>query len=340
MSTISRNFAVVAVSTTILLIVNVAFVVYIRRKHSREISDVVEKFDEELRKEIYQRSKERLGRISVQRKSRERLNQENLKSGYQYRPIGYVQSPFPDRRGCPRQPVLVPAALGKIKFDKSIIQFEHFKEIVQFSHIWVIFVFHENTNGDTEADNIPARIKPPRLGGTKVGCLTTRSPHRPNAIGLSVCEVIDVGPDFISVCGIDMVDGTPVLDIKPYIPYDSIQLQSSDTCLSQSSPLPMTVAASIFPTILSDGTAYTDRHLKVPSWIIDSDIPLHPVNFDGCAVEALNDLVSDKLMHHCTNAAHAMDLITQVKYSNYVHFIFTTDFNRSILIFDRCFDKI
>jgi tRNA-Thr(GGU) m(6)t(6)A37 methyltransferase TsaA len=309
---IARNGVVVAVSATILIIFNVAIVVCIRRRHSREISEVEKKFDEELKKERAQRGKERLGRISVQKKSRERLTQENLKSGYQYRPIGYVQSPFPDRRGCPRQPVLVPAALGKIKFDKSIIQFEHFKEIVQFSHIWVIFVFHDNTNGDTEADNIPARIKPPRLGGAKVGCLTTRSPHRPNAIGLSVCEIIDVGPDYISVCGIDMVDGTPVLDIKPYIPYDSIQLQSSGGCQSQSSPLPMAVAASKLSSTLSDGSAYKDRQLKVPSWIIDSDIPLHPVNFDDCAVEALDNLVLDKVMHHCNSAAHAMDLITQV----------------------------
>ena len=343
MSTKTRDSVVIAVSATLLLVVNVAFIVCIRRKHLRELLNVEKNFEEELLKEKTQRSKERLGRISVQKKSRERLTQENLKSGYQYRPIGYVQSPFPDRRGCPRQPVLVPAALGRIKFDKSIIQFEHFKEIVQFSHIWVIFVFHDNTNGDTEADNIPARIKPPRLGGAKVGCLTTRSPHRPNALGLSVCEVIDVGPDFISVCGIDMVDGTPVLDIKPYIPYDSIQLQSSGDCQSQSSLLPMTVAASIFPTITSDGSAYKDRQLKVPSWIIDSDIPLHPVNFDDSALEGLDNLVLDKLMHHCTSAAHAMDLITQVVYSLQlccVDIICITEVDRLIFILlDRYYDK-
>mmetsp|Transcript_2916 Transcript_2916/g.3053 ORF Transcript_2916/g.3053 Transcript_2916/m.3053 type:complete len:372 (+) Transcript_2916:315-1430(+) len=249
--------------------------------------------------------KERLGRINVQKRERDRLTLENLKSGYQYRPIGFIESPFPDRRGTPRQPVLVPAAKGKIRFNKSLIQNEHFKEISQFSHIWVIFVFHENTNTDSES--LPARITPPRLG-KKVGCLSTRSPHRPNNIGLSVCEVVEVGNDYIGISGIDFVDGTPVLDIKPYIPYDSIQLQTEENG-SHSIPLPMSVEGS---SIQSDGSMYEARRLVVPTWIVDSDVPMHPVSFDECALKTIEDLVLDRMLNHCSTIGQAIDLIRQV----------------------------
>ena len=303
----SKVTIISAATITVALVIDVAFILYYRNQSLRNIALAKEKFSEELKKEKDLREKERLGRISVQKRTRDRLTVQNLKQGYQYRPIGFVESPFPDRRGTPRQPVLVPAAKGKIRFDKSIIQAEHFKEITQFSHIWVIFVFHENTNGDTESSQVPARIKPPRLGGQKVGCLTTRSPHRPNAIGLSVCEVVEVGSDFIQVSGIDMVDGTPVLDIKPYIPYDSIQLESREgDDPSASFPLPMSVAASF------DGSIYKERKLIVPSWIIDSDIPLHPVTFDVSAIESLNDLVLDRMLSHSSTSIEALDLITQV----------------------------
>ena len=303
----SKVTIISAATITVALVIDVAFVLYYRNQSLRNIALAKEKFSEELKKEKDLREKERQGRISVQKRTRDRLTVQNLKQGYQYRPIGFVESPFPDRRGTPRQPVLVPAAMGKIRFDKSIIQAEHFKEITQFSHIWVIFVFHENTNGDTESSQVPARIKPPRLGGQKVGCLTTRSPHRPNAIGLSVCEVVEVGSDFIQVSGIDMVDGTPVLDIKPYIPYDSIQLESREgDDPSASFPLPMSVAASF------DGSIHKERKLKVPSWIIDSDIPLHPVTFDVSAIESLNDLVLDRMLSHSSTSIEALDLITQV----------------------------
>lgn len=75
----------------------------------------------------------------------------------------------------------------------------------------VIWAFHGNTNGDSCTKETPAKVKPPRCS-FRVGCLSTRSPHRPNAIGLSVVQVIGVGADYIDICGLDMVDGTPVFD--------------------------------------------------------------------------------------------------------------------------------
>ena len=303
--------SIAAIATSV--IIEIAIVTYLRRKCCDDIAAAERKFEKELQVEKDLREKERLGRISVQKRTRDRLTEENLKVGYQYRPIGFIESPFPDRRGTPRQPVLVPAAMGKIRFDKNIIQHEHFKEIIQFSHVWVVFVFHENTNGDTEFSQVPARIKPPRLGGQKVGCLSTRSPHRPNAIGLSVCEIVDVGNDYIRIRGVDMVDGTPVLDIKPYIPYDSIQLEANDGD-DKIVPLPMSVAASASIYMQPDGSIYKERRLTVPSWIVDSDIPLHPVVFDECAMQALDDIVLDRMLSHCHTSTEATDLITQVRH--------------------------
>ena len=314
MSTSSRTNGITAAVIAFTIALDIAALIYMHKRCCASITVIEKSFEEELQKEKELREKERIGRISVQKKTRDRLTEQSLKLGYQYRPIGFVESPFPDRRGTPRQPVLVPAAVGKIRFDKTIIQFEHFKEIIQFSHIWVLFVFHENTNGDTEASQLPARIKPPRLGGLKVGCLTTRSPHRPNNIGLSVCEVVEVGSDYITISGIDMVDGTPVIDIKPYIPYDSIQLETKDGDDTESvAPLPMSVAASYSNCDQPHDNTFKERRLTVPSWIIDSDIPLLPVNFNACALESLNELIVDRLLIHCTTNSHAIDLITQVQ---------------------------
>ena len=100
-----------------------------------------------------------------------------------------------------------------------------------FSHLWVVFVFHAHGLGDARVE---ASIRPPRLGGArKVGVLASRSPHRPNPIGLSAVKLERIDLDAaggieIHVTGVDVLDGTPVLDIKPYLPYaDSIPEASS-----------------------------------------------------------------------------------------------------------------
>lgn len=137
-----------------------------------------------------------------------------------FKPIGYVVSPFRDKYGVPRQPSLSIAARGKIKLNHDPDLVTALKTLEQFSHLWIIFVFHQHGG-----KNWKPSIRPPRLGGrTKVGVLASRSPHRPNPIGMSVVQILDVnlsaqgGPE-ISVAGLDLIDGTPVLDIKPYISY-------------------------------------------------------------------------------------------------------------------------
>src|SRR5690606_33996093 len=99
-----------------------------------------------------------------------------------------------------------------------------------FSHIWLIFVFHQNSGPFHQG-----KIHPPRLNGEKVGVFATRSPHRPNNIGLSLVELISVNEKecSIQVAGLDLVDGTPILDIKPYVPQHDLAENASSGWLDK-----------------------------------------------------------------------------------------------------------
>lgn len=127
--------------------------------------------------------------------------------------IGYLESCFPDKFGTPRQPGLVPSSWARLKIDKKYQPEEALIGLSSFSHIWVIFLFHKNTNL-----RYHAKIHPPRLEGQSIGVFATRSPHRPNPIGLSLLKLEKIQGDFVYVSGVDLIDGTPIIDIKPYLP--------------------------------------------------------------------------------------------------------------------------
>ncbi len=137
--------------------------------------------------------------------------------------IGTISSPFKEKFGIPRQPALAKNIISEIVITPPYNRIEAFKELDVFSHIWLSFIFHQNTRTEWK----PC-IRPPRLGGNKkIGVFASRSPFRPNDLGLSVVELINItvtdGEIRIKVRGADLVDGTPIVDIKPYIPYtDSI----------------------------------------------------------------------------------------------------------------------
>ena len=139
-------------------------------------------------------------------------------------PIGHVISCFKEKFGTPRQPGLVPASLAEIVLEPEFRNSDVFRELEGFSHIWVIFQFHH-----TQGKGWHPTVRPPRLGGNRrVGVFASRSPFRPNPIGLSAIRLLrventtDRGP-ILKVAGVDLIDGTPVLDIKPYLPFtDSI----------------------------------------------------------------------------------------------------------------------
>ena len=133
--------------------------------------------------------------------------------------IGTVHTDFPDKFGVPRQSNVVKSLTGKISFNPPYNQPEAFHGLEGFDRVWILFRFHR-----AERDNFCATVKPPRLGGnTPVGVFATRSPFRPNSIGMTCAKIdkIEYGENgaVLYVSGIDLVDGTPVVDIKPYLPY-------------------------------------------------------------------------------------------------------------------------
>lgn len=132
--------------------------------------------------------------------------------------IGVVRSPFSQKFGIPRQPDLVPAAHICIELKKEFTP-DCVRGLDEFDYIWVQFVFH-----DAIAEGWAQMVRPPRLGGKKkVGVFATRSPHRPNHMGLSLLKLLRIDTTGGSVklyCGGgDLLDGTPVVDIKPYIAF-------------------------------------------------------------------------------------------------------------------------
>jgi tRNA (adenine37-N6)-methyltransferase len=127
--------------------------------------------------------------------------------------IGYVRSCFREKFGTPRQPGLVPESSGFIELVPQVQPQFSLQGLAGFSHLWVIFLFHKNHQA-----RFHAKIHPPRLEGESIGVYATRSPHRPNELGLSLVKIESVTEKGIYVSGLDIIEGTPVLDIKPYLP--------------------------------------------------------------------------------------------------------------------------
>ncbi|UTL80132.1 tRNA (N6-threonylcarbamoyladenosine(37)-N6)-methyltransferase TrmO [Pseudomonas putida] len=134
-------------------------------------------------------------------------------------PVGIVRSCFKEKFAIPRQPQLAPAARGVLELLPPFDQGEAVAGLEQVSHVWLLFLFHQALE-----DKPRLKVRPPRLGGNKsMGVFATRATHRPNGIGQSVVRLEGVEPGRLLLSGIDLLDGTPVLDIKPYVPYaDSI----------------------------------------------------------------------------------------------------------------------
>ena len=135
--------------------------------------------------------------------------------GYSFEPVGIVRSCFVEKFAIPRQPRLAPAARGVVELLPPYDQPEALRGLEQASHVWLLFVFHAVSTGP---DHL--RVRPPRLGGNRrIGVFASRATHRPNPIGQSVVRLDAVGQGCLHVSGLDLLDGTPILDIKPYVPY-------------------------------------------------------------------------------------------------------------------------
>ena len=123
------------------------------------------------------------------------------------KPIGKVHSVFKEKFGTPRQFGFASNGFGRLELDSCSACYG-FEEGM---YVWLFFVFH------LDLHCTKLKIKPPKLGGQKLGVFATRSPHRPNPIGLSLGKIERVEPNSLVLSGIDLVEGTPVLDVKPYI---------------------------------------------------------------------------------------------------------------------------
>ena len=129
------------------------------------------------------------------------------------RVIGHLRSCFREKFGTPRQPQVVPGATAALTIAREFLPEHSLAGLDRFTHVWLLSYFHLNTN-----KTVRPKIHPPRLKGESVGLFASRSPHRPSPIGLSLARLVKVERDTVHLAGIDLVDGTPILDLKPYLP--------------------------------------------------------------------------------------------------------------------------
>lgn len=142
---------------------------------------------------------------------------DHLNQTIKIEPIGIMHSPFGEKFGTPRQSGLIETAVGEIELFPPFNDPRMLQGLDGFSHIWITFQFDRCVEQGWQA-----RVRPPRLGGNiEVGVFASRAPFRPNHLGLSVVRLIEIrqAPLRLRVSGVDLVDATPVIDIKPYLPY-------------------------------------------------------------------------------------------------------------------------
>lgn len=133
-----------------------------------------------------------------------------------FKVIGHIRSDFPEKFGIPRQSGRVPETVSVISLEGEYKSPDAIRGLEGFSHLWVLWIFSE-----ARREGWSPTVRPPRLGGNRrMGVFATRSPYRPNPIGMSAVKIEKIDPQKgeITVSGGDMMDGTPIIDIKPYLP--------------------------------------------------------------------------------------------------------------------------
>lgn len=152
-----------------------------------------------------------------------------MQSTYILKPIAYIRNDFPDKFGIPRQSGLVDALKAEIIFEPEYRNPDAFRGLEDYSYLWLIWGFSENIRRRWSPT-----VRPPRLGGnSRMGVFATRSPFRPNPIGLSAVRLHSIemhseyGP-VLHISGADLMNGTPIFDIKPYLPYADSRPEASE----------------------------------------------------------------------------------------------------------------
>lgn len=172
-------------------------------------------------------------------------------------PVAVVRSCFGGKFGVPRQPGLCPSAWGEVVFNEAYRSPEAVRGLEGFSHLWIIFGFHQ-----TAAGGWRPTVRPPRLGGDeRVGVFASRSTFRPNGLGLSLVrlegiDLKDVRGPVLKLGGLDLVDGTPVYDIKPYLAYAEAV---ADASCGYAAEEPVRVPVEITPAAMAAFTSLPTR---------------------------------------------------------------------------------
>jgi len=275
-STAASPSTALAVASAVLTTAVVSYCVH-RISLNRHVSEWQEK-----------RAAERKGRIRAEVKLRTALKQQQRSSTnttkdntFTLKQIGTVRSPFTKRMGTPRQGALAPSSRGYIEFSHDI-QPAALEGMEQYSHVWVVFQFHANT--DLVGESRKSKIKPPRAP-VKVGMLSTRSPHRPNPIGLSLVKFERLQGRRLYISALDLVNGTPIYDVKPCVPWDipGFGLSNCDSnvlivpeWVSQQDALPQveftTHASAALKELMSTGNVVSQAYEKTEFELVKSAI--------------------------------------------------------------------
>jgi len=169
--------------------------------------------------------------------------------------IGLLHSCFREKFGTPRQPHLVPGATAALTVRSEFLPEHSLAGLSRFSHVWLISYFHLNTN-----KKFLPKVHPPRLKGQSIGLFASRTPHRPSPLGLSLAKLEKVEGSTLFLSGIDLVDGTPILDVKPYIPESDCRPHASPGWTADT-PFP-TLKVAFTKEALADITA-AEKRLKI-----------------------------------------------------------------------------
>lgn len=194
-----------------------AAAVYAAMKKRKSLEARIRELESSVKSSSHKCDAERQGRIRAQQALRTALEQGNVDklnpASYPMTPIATVQSCFSTRNGTPRQPLIVPLARACLVLDSGRAPPEALEGLAEYSHCWILYVFHLNTNLEKlwqhpSRSKFKAKVRVPRLKGGKMGVLATRSPHRPCPIGLTVAKVEAVYGHMILLSGVDLVNGT------------------------------------------------------------------------------------------------------------------------------------
>ncbi len=159
--------------------------------------------------------------------------------------IAYHRSPFGEKFGAPRQPGLAPAVVSQLVLEPPYNRAEALEGLDEVSHLWLEFVFDR-----VKPESTKLSVRPPRLGGNqKLGVFATRSTHRPSRLGLSVVAMdhVDKEKGIIHIKGADLIDGTPIVDIKPYVPYSDARPEAYNEIADKA---PELIKVDVCPNVL------------------------------------------------------------------------------------------